>query len=101
MVSRSSVSRAVAVGLALAIAGAACGGGGSSSKSKGETSSPAAEDQRAAAAQVTAGLGTIGGIAGQVGLAASADDKSGKQLNAGIESGRQETGGPIPANDVA
>ncbi|HEY4410542.1 MAG TPA: hypothetical protein VGO87_11730 [Acidimicrobiia bacterium] len=96
--SRSSVWRAVAVGLALAITGAACGGGGSS-KSKGEASSQAPEDQRAPAAQVTAGLGAIGGVVGQVGLAASADAKSAKQLNEGIEPEWQKIEGTIRAND--
>jgi hypothetical protein len=88
--------RAVAVGLALAITGAACGGGGSS-KSKGEASAP--EDQRASAAQVTAGLGTIGGIVGQVSLAASADAKSAKQLNEGIEPEWEKIEGTVRAND--
>ena len=95
---RNSVGRAVAVGLALAIAGVACGGGGSSSKSKGETS-PAPEDQRAPAAQVTAGLGTIGGIVGQVGLAAGTDAKSAKELHTSIEPEWQKIEGTIRAND--
>ena len=96
--SRSSVGRAVAVGLALAIAGAACGGGGSS-KSKGEASAQAPEDQRAPAAQVTVGLGKIGGTVGQVGLAAGTDAKSAKELNEGIEPEWQKIEGTIRAND--
>ena len=96
---RSSIWRAVGVGLALAVSGAACGGGGGTSKSKGEASSQAPEDQRAPATQVLAGLGTIGGIVGQVGLAASADAKSAKELNAGIEPEWQKIEGTVRAND--
>ena len=96
-VSRSSGWRAVAVGLALAVGGA-CGGGGSS-KSNGQTSSPAPEDQRASAVEVTAGLGKIGGIVGQVGLAAGADVKSAKQLDEGIEPEWEKIEGTIRAND--
>src|SRR5436305_9541088 len=96
-VSRSSGWRAVAVGLALAVGGA-CGGGGSS-KSNGQTSSPAPEDQRASAVEVAAGLGKIGGIVGQVGLAAGADAKSAKQLDEGIEPEWEKIEGTIRAND--
>ena len=97
-VSRSSIWRAVAVGLALAVTGAACGGGGDS-KSNGEAAKTAPEDQRASAAEVTAGLGRIGGIVGQVGLAASADSKSAKELNEGIEPEWEKIEGTVRAND--
>src|SRR5947199_4679346 len=85
-VSRRSVWRAVTVGVVLAIAGAACGGGGGSSKSNGQAATTTApEDHHASGAEVTAGLAKIGGIVGQVGLAASADAKSAKQLDDGVE----------------
>ena len=97
--SRRSVWRAVAVGVAVAIAGAACGGG-SSSKSNGEAASTTApEDHRATGVEVTAGLAKIGPIVGQVGLAASADTKSAKQLAEGIEPEWQKIEGTVRAND--
>ena len=98
-VSRSSVWRAVAVGLALVVSGACGGGGGGNSKSNGQASSPAPEDQRASAVEVTAGLAKIGGIVGQVGLAAGADAKSAKQLDEGIEPEWEKIEGTIRAND--
>ena len=98
-VSRTSMWRAVALGLALALTGACGGGGGGDSKSNGEASKSAPEDQRASAAQVTVGLGKIGGIVGQVGLAASADAKSAKQLNEGIEPEWEKIEGTVRAND--
>ena len=100
-VSRRSVWRAVTVGVALAIAGAACGGGGGgSSKSNGEAASTMApEDHRASGVEVRAGLAKLGGIVGQVGLAASADAKSAKQLDEGIEPEWQKIEGTIRAND--
>jgi hypothetical protein len=88
----------VAVGLALAVTGA-CGGGGGSSKSNGETAKASPEDQRASAVKVTAGLGRIGGIVGQVGLAAGADAKSAKQLDEGIEPEWAKIEGTVRAND--
>src|SRR5256714_600883 len=100
-VSRRSVWRAVTVGVALAIAGAAGGGGGGgSSKGNGEAASTMApEDHRASGVEVRAGLAKLGGIVGQVGLAASADAKSAKQLDEGIEPEWQKIEGTIRAND--
>jgi len=97
-VSRRSFCRVVALGLALATAGVACGGGGGGKDSaKGSTQAP--EDLRAPAAQVTAGLGKIGGIVAQVSLAAGADATSAKQLNGTIEAEWQKVEGTIRAND--
>jgi hypothetical protein len=98
-VSRRLVGRAVAVGVALAMAGVACGGGGSNESNGSAASTTAPEDNRAPAAQVMAGLGRIGGIVGQVGLAASADAKSAKQLAEGIEPEWQKIEGTVRAND--
>ena len=96
--SRRSVWRVVALGLALAAAGTACGGGGGGQDSaKGSTQAP--EDVHAPAVQVTAGLGTIGGIVGRVGVAAGTDAKSAKELNASIEPEWQKIEGTIRAND--
>ena len=97
--SRRSVGHAIAFGLVLAIAGTACGGGGGSSKSSGQAATTAPEDHRASGVEVVAGLGKIGGIVGQVGLTASADAKSAKQLNEGIEPEWQKVEGTIRAND--
>jgi len=95
-VNRRSVWRTVAVGLALATAGA-CGSGGSKSSDKQSAEAP--ESRRAPAAEVTVGLGKINSIAAQVGLAASADAKSAKELNAGIEPAWQAIEGTVRAND--
>ena len=96
-VNRRSVWRIVAVLLALAAAGVACGSGGGKDNAKESNDAP--EAHQAPAAQVTAGLGKIGGIAAQVTLAAGADAKSAKQLNEGIEPAWQQIEGTVRAND--
>jgi hypothetical protein len=88
---------AVAVLLALTLGGVACGSGGG--KSKDTASSQAPEDHRASAAEVTAGLRGIDSLAAQIGLAASADAKSAKGLNAGIEPAWKAIEGTVRAND--
>jgi len=94
-VSRTPVWRALAVLLALTTAGVACSsGGGKDKESKG-----APEDRRAPAAEVTAGLGKIGALAAQISLAASADAKSAKELNDGIEPAWGSIEGTVRAND--
>jgi len=93
-VNRRSVWRTAAVLLALTMVGAACSSGG-----KGAESKEAPESHQAPAAEVTAGLGKIGGIVAQVSLAASADAKSAKALNEGIEPAWQQIEGTIRAND--
>jgi hypothetical protein len=95
-VNRTPVWRAVAVLLALTTAGVACSSGGGG---KDKESAPAPEDHRAPAAEVTAGLRQIDGLGAQISLAASADAKSAKALNAGIEPAWQAIEGTIRAND--
>jgi hypothetical protein len=95
-VNRRSMWVAVAVLLTLAVGGVACGSGG---KSKDAASAQAPEDLRAPAAAVTAGLGTINSLTAQIALAASADAKSAKQLNAGIEPAWRVIEGTVRAND--
>jgi hypothetical protein len=87
---------AAAVVLILAVGGVACGSGG---KSKDAASAQAPEDLRAPAAAVTAGLGTVNSLTAQIALAASADAKSAKQLNAGIEPAWRVIEGTVRAND--
>lgn len=94
---RRSMLGAVAVLLALTMGGVACGSGGG--KSKDAASSQAPEDVRASAAEVTAGLGEIDSKAVQIGLATSADAKSAKQLNTGIEPAWKAIEGTVRAND--
>ena len=94
---RRSMWGAAAVLLALTMGGVACGSGGGQSKDAGSTQAP--EDVRAPAAEVTAGLGTINSLSAQIGVAASADAKSAKQLNAGIEPVWKAIEGTVRAND--
>src|SRR6266567_4050118 len=88
-VNRTPVWRAVGVLLALTTAGAACGSGGSKDK----------QSTRATAAEVTAGLRQIDGLGAQISLAARADAKSAKGLNAGIEPAWRAIEGTVRAND--
>jgi hypothetical protein len=96
-VNRRFVGRAVAVVLALTVGGVACSSGGDKTKASGSSSAP--EDHRTSAAEVSAGLGKINSIAGQVALAASADAKAAKDLDAGIEPAWQAVEGTVRAND--
>jgi hypothetical protein len=83
--------------LALTLGGMSCSSG--SDKADNTASSSTPEAHRASAAEVTAGLGKINSIAGQVGLAASADAKAAKDLNDGIEPAWQAVEGTVRAND--
>jgi hypothetical protein len=91
------VGRTVAVLLALTLGGVACSSGGSKTKDTASTTAP--EDHRASAAEVTAGLGNIGGIVAQVSLAAGADSKAAKELDNGVEPAWQAIEGTVRAND--
>jgi hypothetical protein len=97
-VNRRSVWRTAAVLLALVTVGAACSSGDSVSK-ESQKGSQAPEEHRASAADVTAGLGKIGGIVAQVSLSAGTDAKSAKALNEGIEPAWQQVEGTVRAND--
>jgi hypothetical protein len=96
-VSRRSVRSAVAVLLALSLGGVSCSSGGD--KGKDTASATAPEDHRASAAEVSAGLGKIGSISAQIGLAAGADAKAAKELDDGIEPAWQAIEGTVRAND--
>jgi hypothetical protein len=86
----------MAVLLVLAVGGVACSSGGGTSKT---AASAAPEDHRAPAAEVTAGLGKINSISGQIALAATADAKAAKELDVTIEPVWQAVEGTIRAND--
>ena len=92
---RRSVWRTSAVLVALTIAGVACGSGGG----KDKESNDAPESHQAPAAQVTAGLGKIGGIVGQISATAGTDPKSAKALDGGIEPAWQQIEGTVRTND--
>jgi hypothetical protein len=83
--------------LALTLGGMSCSSGNDKADNTASSNTP--EDHRASAAEVTAGLGKINSIAGQVGLAASADAKAAKDLNDGIEPAWQAVEGTVRAND--
>jgi hypothetical protein len=97
-VNRRTVWRTAAVVLALTTAGTACGSGGGSGSAKESNTAP--EAHQAPAAQVTAGLGAIGGIVQQVSMAAGTDAKTAKQLNSGVEPAWQQIEGTIRSNDT-
>jgi hypothetical protein len=87
----------MAVLLVLAVGGVACSSGGGTRKTAASTAAP--EEHRAPAAEVTAGLGKINSISGQIALAATADAKAANELDATIEPVWQAVEGTIRAND--
>ncbi|MDQ1500578.1 MAG: hypothetical protein QOI86_3918 [Actinomycetota bacterium] len=93
---RTSVGRSGVVLLALTLGGVACSSGG---KDKSAESTAAPESLRAPAAEVTAGLGKIGALVAQIGLATAADAKAATDLVKGIEPAWQPIEGTLRAND--
>jgi hypothetical protein len=87
------VAVAVVAG-ALSLAGAACGSGGDSKKAEADP-----HELRAPASEVGAGLGRIDALAGQIGLAVSADTNAAKTQAGGIEALWSPIEGTIRDND--
>lgn len=96
--SRKSMWRGVAAAVALTVAGAGCGSGGDKDETA-ESKESSRYDVRASASDVSAGLGKIETVAGQVALAVSADAKAAREQAEGIEALWEPIEGTIRAND--